>query len=210
MLGTGSASARIADHSEPRCNRIRDSMWLTWVLYGTVQATQALAGEQPSTDSALGASSKNSRDARAGTSLFSAFASPAFASSQSLATEAYSATEFRPRGNFDKLSAARTQESIIYAPMLQDNSLWQQLAEYRSQNRLRLLTLWQIRGSSISIQAGKRGVPSLQWSSSWVHREGDAASGLFDHLLPARRTGNASRGAPPRAVAVTASPKSPD
>ena len=215
MLETGPVSARIAGQSEPRCHRTRESMWLTWVLYGAVQATQAFGGEQPSTDSALSAGSKNSRDAKAGTSLFPGFVSPgfvspAFGSPLSLSAEAYSATEFRPRDRFDKLGAATTQVPIIDAPMLQDTSLWQQLAEYRTQNRVRLLTLWQIRGSSISLQAGKHGVPSLQWSTSLVRQEGVASGGgLFDHLLPSRHGSGNSRGASPRPAAVTPS-KFPD
>ncbi len=226
MLGTGLASARIAGQSEPRCHRSRESMVLTWVLFGAVQATQAFGGEQPPTDSALGAGSKNSRDARAGTSLPSVFMSPtfisrtftspvfappAFAPLQSPAADIYSATEFRPHGGFDKLGTARTQGPIIDAPMLQDTSLWQQLAEYRTQNRVRLLTLWQIRGSSISLQAGKRGVPSLQWSTSLVRQEGVASGGgLFDHLLPSRHGSGNSRGTAPRPATVTAPSRFPD
>jgi len=56
------------------------------------------------------------------------------------------------------------------------------LSEAKTQDRVRLLTLWQNRASSLSLQAGKRGAPSLQWSTPWMHR--DAASrGLFDRWL---------------------------
>jgi hypothetical protein len=208
MLVTGPVNATIAGDAEPRCNRIRESMLLTWVLYGVVRATQALAGEQPSnTDSALGAGAKNSRDTQAGTSLFSPLVSR-----QPLAdAEAYSATEFRPRrGGLDPLDSTRTQGPIIDAPLLQGTSVWEQLAEYRSQNRVRLLTLWQTRGSSLSLQAGKRGAPSLQWSTPWVHHENGASRGLFDRLLPSPRTGTSNaRGTLPRPV-ITAPPKSLD
>jgi hypothetical protein len=208
MLETGSVDATIAGDAEPRCSRIRESMLLTWVLYGVVRATQALAGEQPSnTDSALGAGTKNPRDTQAGTSLFSPFVSP-----QPLAdAEAYSPTEFRPRRRgFDQLDTARTQGPIIDTPMLQGTPVWQQLAEYRTQNRVRLLTLWQTKGSSLSLQAGKRGAPSLQWSTPWVHHEG-ASRGLFDPLLPSPRTGTGnSRGTVPRPTVITAPPKSLD
>jgi len=96
-------------------------------------------------------------------------------------------------------------------PMLQGTSVWEQLAEYRSQNRVRLLTLWQTKGSSLSLQAGKRGAPSLQWSTPWVHHEGGASRGLFDRLLPRPRTGTSnSRGTLPRPAAISAPPKSLD
>jgi len=202
MLETGPVNAT-------RCNRIRESMLLTWVLYGVVRATQALAGEQPSnTDSAPGAGAKNSRDTHAGTSFFSPFVS-----SQHLAgEEAYSPTEFRPRrSGFGQLDSARTQGPIIDTPMLQSTSVWEQLAEYRSQNRVRLLTLWQTRGSSLSLQAGKRGAPSLQWSTPWVHHEGGSSRGLFDRLLLSPHTGTSNpRGALPRPTAITTPPKSLD
>jgi hypothetical protein len=95
--------------------------------------------------------------------------------------------------------------------MLQDTSVWQQLAEYRSKGRVRLLTLWQTRGSSLSLQAGKRGAPSLQWSTPWVHHEGGPSRGLFDRLLPSPRTGAGnSRGTLPRPTVIAAPPKSVD
>jgi hypothetical protein len=182
-------------------------MLLTWVLYGVVRATQALAAEQPSnTDSALGAGAKNSRDAQVGTSMFSPFVS-----TRPLAgAEAYSPTEFRPRrGGFDKLDFSRTPGPIIDTPMLQGTSVWQQLAEYRSQDRVRLLTLWQTRGSTLSLQAGKRGAPSLQWSTPWVHHEGVASRGLFDRLLLSPRAGTGNpRGSLPRPTVITAPTKS--
>ena len=209
MLETGPVGATIAGVAKPRCNRIRESMLLTWVLYGVVRATQALAGEQPSnTDSALGAGAKNSRDPHAGASLFSPFVFPLPRAD----AEAYSPTEFRPRrSGFGQPDPARTQGAIIDTPMLQSTSVWEQLAEYRSQNRVRLLTLWQTKGSSLSLQAGKRGAPSLQWSTPWVHREGGSSRGLFDRLLPGPRTGTSnSRATLPRPTAITAPPKSKD
>jgi hypothetical protein len=181
-------------------------MLLTWVLYGVVRASQALAGEQPSSDdSTLGAGGKNSRDAQTGTSMFSA----PFVSAKPLAdAEAYSQTEFRPRKrSLDKLESARSEGSIIDTPMLQDTSVWQQLAESKSHDRVRLLTLWQTKGSSLSLQAGKRGAPSLQWSTPWAHQ--GASHGLFDRLLTARpRTGGSNPRSPPRPTITQAAAKS--
>lgn len=174
---------KIAGQSATRCSHIRENMLLTWVLYGLVHATQALAAEQPSnTESALKVGAKNSPGTQTGTSMFSV----PFAFAKPLAeVDAYSPTEFRPRKRSpDKLESAGSRSSIIDAPMLQSTSVWQHLAEYRSQDRVRLLTLWQTKGSSLSLQAGKHGVPSLQWSTPWAHQ--GASSGLFDRLLTAR------------------------
>jgi hypothetical protein len=85
------------------------------------------------------------------------------------------------------------------------------MADYKSQGRVRLLTLWQMRGSSLSLQAGRHGAPSLQWSTPWVHREG-TSRGLFDRLLamPARAAGNTLRSSVARPTSVAAQPKLQD
>jgi hypothetical protein len=202
MLESVPVNGTISGISKTRSGHIRDGMLLTWVLYGVVRASQALAGEQPSNnDSMLGAGGKNFRDAQTGT-MFSA----PFVSAKPLAdVEAYSQTEFRPRKrSLDRLESARSEGSIIDTPMLQDTSVWQQLAEYKSQNRVRLLTLWQTKGSSLSLQAGKRGAPSLQWSTPWAHQ--GASHGLFDRLLTARpRMGVSNSRSLPR-PAITQTP----
>jgi hypothetical protein len=71
-----------------------------------------------------------------------------------------------------------------------------------------LLTLWQTGGSSLSLQAGKGGAPSLQWSTPWVHREG-ASRGVFDHLLaePARAAANNLRSSISRPTGAAAQAK---
>jgi len=203
MLESGPVNGTIFGHSKARSGHIRDSMLLTWVLCGVVRASQALAGEQPSNnDSTPGAGGKKFWDTQTGTSVFST----PFVSAKPLANvEAYSQTEFRPRKrSLDKPESARSEGSIIDTPMLQDTSVWQQLAESKSQNRVRLLTLWQTKGSSLSLQAGRRGAPSVQWSTPWAHQ--GASHGLFDRLLTARpRIGGSNLGSLPR-PAITQMP----
>jgi hypothetical protein len=186
MLEIGPVKGTIARQPEARCRHIRDRMLVTWILCGVVRATQALAGEQaPNTDAPLGGA-KNSREAPTGTSMFAA----PFVSAKPPADEAFSKTEFRPRKrSIDILNSGRREASIIDAPMPQNTSVWQQMAEFKSQNRVRLLTLWQTQGSSLSLQAGKRGAPSLQWSTPWARHEGAVSHGLFDHLLTVPRMG---------------------
>jgi hypothetical protein len=186
---------RIAVQAGSPCRCIRESMLLTCVLYSVVHAAEALAGDQ------------SPRAAAA--SMFPA----AFTSMKPLSdVEAFSATEFRPRPHsLVAVDPSRGGRSVLDAPMLKGSSLWQQMGEYRSQDRLRLLTLWQTRGSSLSLQAGKRGAPSLQWSTPWVHREG-ASRGLFDHLLtaPARFAGSAPRSNAAHPATAALSPKPAD
>ena len=99
----------------------------------------------------------------------------------------FSATEFRPRKSATQVAdPARPSGSVLDAPMRQGTSVWQQLAQSKAQDRVRLLTLWQTQGSTLSLQAGRHGAPSLQWSTPWVNRE-DVSRGLFDRLLFAPR-----------------------
>lgn len=192
MSEIGRVNAANAGSAARRCNIIRENVVLTLVLCSVVRATQALAGDQPSNvDSA------------------SMFPAP-FVSAKPLADDGFSATEFRPRKHdVVGLDSARSGASIIDAPMLRSTSVWQQLADSKSQDRVRLLTLWQTRGSSLSLQAGRRGAPSLQWSTPWVHREGGTSQGLFDRLLavPVRAAGNNLRSSVARATGVAAQPK---
>ncbi|MEA3160130.1 MAG: hypothetical protein QOD95_1678 [Gammaproteobacteria bacterium] len=196
-------NAAIAGGAERRCNIMRENALLTLVLSSVVRATQALAGDQPSNvDSAL---KHEPHDLRA---LQSAATRP-FVSVNPLANDAFSATEFRPRrpGVMD-LDSPRSGTFIIEAPMLKNMSVWQHMADYKSQGRVRLLTLWQTGGSSLSLQAGKGGAPSLQWSTPWMHHEG-ASRGVFDHLLaePARAAANNLRSSISRPTGATAQAK---
>ncbi|HEY2780137.1 MAG TPA: hypothetical protein VGI90_05160 [Steroidobacteraceae bacterium] len=119
----------------------------------------------------------------------------------------FSATEFRPRKPaLIGADSATRPPSIIDAPMPKDTSIGRQLAEFKTQDRVRLLTLWRSSASSLSLQAGKRGMPSLQWSTPWMHR--DAVSrGLFDRFLTPR-AGGGVRTSVPRQSATLASSQS--
>jgi hypothetical protein len=145
----------------------------------------------------------------------SLFAPPLFAPSlesapSALEPEAFSATEFRPRKHgLLEITAGGRESTLRDMPRLQDTSVARQMAEFKSQDRLRLLTLWQSHASSLSLQTGKRGAPSLQWSTPWMHR--DAGSrGLFDRLLSVspRGTFGAARGNAPRQAGSLAPSKS--
>ncbi len=102
----------------------------------------------------------------------------------------FSTTEFRPRKRtvFDRDPAL---SAFTDAPMIHYTTVWQQLSEYKSHNRVQVLTLWESSGSSVSLQAGKRGDPSLQWTSRLMNR-GGSTRGLLDRFFSASIAGAAS------------------
>lgn len=113
----------------------------------------------------------------------SLFAPPLISSLQFSVPQTPSATEFRPRRRgLPAADSPIATASVFDAPMLQDTSIARQMAESKSLDRVRLLTLWQSRASSVSLQAGRHGAPSLQWSTPWMHREA-TSRGLFDRLI---------------------------
>jgi hypothetical protein len=149
--------------------------------------------------------------ARAQISAPSFPASFAFSAPRSEAQE-FSPSEFRARkADLFQATYARSKDYIFDAPMLRDTSLAHELSEAKSQDRVRLLTLWQSRASSLSLQAGRHGSPSLQWSTPWMRR-GVSSRGLFDRLLPASPGGLVStvRGAASRQAGATAPAKTLD
>ena len=202
------ASARSAGYSS-----IRDGIVLTVVLYALVRASQAVAGDHASTaDVRLAPDHAQARQPLPSAARLS---TPVLSTDRSFTdADGFSATEFRPRRHDSAAAELSASESFANnTPMLQGTSVWQRMAEYKSQDRVRVLTLWETRGSTFSLQAGKRGGPSLQWSSRRMNRDG-ATRGLLDRLVAAalRETGNrdsgiSSRPSPVRSIAATAAIK---
>jgi hypothetical protein len=177
-----------------RRSGIRESVLLGLVLFTLVRTSEALAGDQGAVTLAPGAPQPG------GTPLTqwapSAWTPSAWAPSNTLALSApallnepmptanqeFSTTEFRPRKHtvFDSDPAAG---AFGDAPMLRGTTVWQRMSDYRSHDRVRVLTLWETSGSTVSLQAGKRGDPSLQWTSRAMNH-GGSTRGLLDRLLP--------------------------
>lgn len=177
-----------------RSNGLCECLVVALVLYSLVPDT-ASAGDQPQ-----GPDARRNIDPQK--TALAQIAAPTFPApfvfyAPRAEMQVISPTEFRPRKpGLLEAAAVRSEASVIDAPMLRDTSMARELSEAKTQDRVRLLTLWQSRASSLSLQAGKRGAPSLQWSTPWMHR--DAASrGLFDRLLLAapRSFGSTVRGA---------------
>jgi hypothetical protein len=105
----------------------------------------------------------------------------------------FSTKDFRPRGRslFEGPRLNITDDALI-----DDTTVWQRLADYRIHNRLQLLTLWKSGASTVSLQAGRRGDPTLQWTSHLMNR-GAATRGLLDRWFNVSEfsTSRASRSA---------------
>jgi hypothetical protein len=97
------------------------------------------------------------------------------------ATQAFSATDFRPRKRtvFDRDPVVSVFGD---SPLLRTTTVWQRMSEYKSHDRVQLLTLWESSGSTVSLQAGHHGDPSLQWTSR-VMNHGGSTQGLLDRLF---------------------------
>lgn len=96
-------------------------------------------------------------------------------------SRAFSSTDFRPRGH----SIFDTDPGIANANdrLMVDKTVWQQLQEYRTRDRVRVMTLWESAASNVSIQTNRKGDPSLQWTSRLMNR-GGATRGLLDRWSP--------------------------
>jgi hypothetical protein len=194
-----SVDATICAQRQSHGGGLRESLLAMLVLYGLLPC-DAFAGEQPRDAHAPRDAAAGKFQARLPEHLFPAPFAYEPARSEQLT---FSATEFRPRkhGLLDA-DPARSEASVIDAPIRRDTSLAREIAEFKTQDRLRLLTLWQNRASSLSLQAGKHGTPSLQWSTPWMHRD-VSSRGLFDRLVSPRNFGAAfPRGAARQAATI--------
>jgi hypothetical protein len=162
----------VSRHVAPACCGTRhrgvcDGMIAGLVLLTLVRSTEALAGEQAPPP--LSASM-----------LMLPVPAP-YRAVDRPESKTFSTQEFRPRGPslLEKDSHPGAPDD---APTLRATTVWQRLSEYRSRDRVRLVTLWETDGSSISLQASKKGDPSLQWTSRFMNR-GGATRGVFDQFL---------------------------
>jgi hypothetical protein len=156
-----------------------------------VRTGEALAGEQaPITyatlDPGIGIARQSSPPVRSLITAPEFFAAPTVADNQ-----LFSTTDFRPRKRtvFDRDPVAN---SFGDAPMLRGTTVWQRMSEYKSRDRVRLLTLWESNASTVSLQAGRKGDPSLQWTSRSMNI-GGSTRGLLDRLFSVSLAGAGNR-----------------
>jgi hypothetical protein len=156
----------------------RDGVLIGLMLLTLARSGEALAGDQASI-AALDTGLNPLRQ-------FSQAARPMLASTVDLTAPAagdyrtFSATDFRPRKRavFDSDPVSAFDDASLF----RSTTVWQRLSEYKSHDRVQLLTLWESSGSTVSLQAGRRGDPSLQWTSRLMNR-GGSTQGLLDRLF---------------------------
>jgi hypothetical protein len=168
-----------------------DKLLVGLLLLTVVRSGEALAGEQtPLAGDPLKPDFNiaERRSALAGPMN----SAPASFQGAALPSSSFSPRDFRPRGRSILEKEAAPFGTREDTPMLGATTVWQRLSEYRAHNRVRLLTLWEAGGGSVSLQAGRKGDPSLQWTSRLMNR-GGATRGLLDHMFSTSLAG-AGRG----------------
>lgn len=170
-----------------RCNGVHDRTLLGLLFFSLIRAGEALAGDhaaitRAAADPMIAESRQPSPAATAAVTNLEFFTVP-----KTTDVKIYSPTDFRPRKPtvFDRDPAVST---LGDAQLLHGTTVWQRLSEYRSHDRVRLLTLWESSGSAVSLQAGKRGEPSLQWNSRLMNHDG-STRGLLDRLFSVSLSG---------------------
>ena len=187
---------------------VREKMLMTLVLYTLARSGEAFAGDAaPGADSAAKALDAHHAVRVPAPALIP---DPAVAVKQVSAAAPISPSEFRPRATAPFETEARRGGFVMDEPMLANSTVWQNLEQFRSADRVRLLTIWQTRASTVSLQADKHGGPSLQWSSPWMIRGRDS-HGLLDRLFNVPSRGAiASRGISARPTTTLSPPKPPE
>jgi hypothetical protein len=161
-----------------RCGGAREALIVAMLLYGLAQSGEALAGDQSASVV------KDIQPIVGGTPLSMAFAPTAATLAAAAGNDhEYSTTDFRQRktGTLNSPSSREIEPAFESQP-LHATSAWQRLADYRAQGRIQLVTLWESSRSTVSLQSGKHGGPSLQWSSRVMNR-GGATRGLLDRFV---------------------------
>jgi hypothetical protein len=192
--------------SAARCPAVRDRFLLGLVAITLVRAGEALAGEQAPEAGIVGGFEPS--DAHQSTTLPSSWFAAPGTYSRAVAPEgsSFSKEEFRPRGR--SISESSAHADLGDDKLINDTTVWQRLSEFKAHDRVRVITLWQSGLSAVSLQAGKKGSPSLQWTSRLMN-SGEAAQGLLDRLLPADSSGGKGAGAAGVAHPVTHSASPP-
>jgi hypothetical protein len=174
-----------------RSSGAREMLILAALMYGLAQGSEAFAADQPV--DVL----KNMQPLVGGKPLPMQFAPV------SRLDEFEPAADLgrRKSAGYDALSPT-VAESLLPSQPSQVVSAWQRLADYRSQGRVQLLTLWASPRNMVSLQAGRHGGPSLQWSSRVMNR-GGATRGLLDRFVASSlgAVGFGSKTAPLRSAA---------
>jgi hypothetical protein len=179
-----------------RCENSRDRLLLGLALVAIAVAGATMAGEQAAITAVKPLEAVKLDPAIASFIPISPAAGPVtpapgdFTLPTANGIPVYSTTEFRPRKR-TVLDSDPVVSSFSDSTMIHSTTVWQRLSDYKSHDRVQVLTLWQTSGSSVSLQAGRRGDPSLQWTSRLMNH-GGSTQGLLDRLFSVSIAGAAS------------------
>jgi hypothetical protein len=203
LAGSNMATGETMDDSPLDCPAApaagaREALLIVMLMYGLAQGGESFAADQASNVV------KEIQPLVGGKPLPMAFMP------NSTASDAEPSANFQRRRPELDFSAPVERASALQAQPLQTVPSWQHFADYRAQGRVQVLTLWQSTRSTLSLQAGRHGGPSLQWSSRVTNR-GPATRGLLDRFVSLGAASLASRTAhgfatTPAAKAIGATP----
>jgi len=173
-----------------RANRLCDGLVVGLILWTLVHTTEALAAEQTLP---LAAAPLQDFDGLHEIIPLTVAMSPAPAPylpsvAGAPGTPSWPAHDFRARPHTG-LDGGADVSAFDTQPTTGNGTVWQRLSEFRTHDRFRVVTLWETGGNSLSLQAGRKGDPTLQWTSRLTGR-GPSTRGLLDDLF-SRYPGNA-------------------
>jgi hypothetical protein len=189
--------------SAARAPAVYDHVFVGLILWTLVHTTEALAGEPgPLAGSAARPDLNYSRQVTPASMLMLWVPAP-YRALDLPDADAVSTREFRPRRQPAQSVDSRT-DAVDQEPIMNRTTVWQRLSDFRIRNRVRLVTLWETGGNSLSLQAGSKGGPTLQWTSRLMNR-GRVSHGLIDELFSTSFDGAVGRGLhlAPRAANAT-------
>lgn len=170
---------------------IYDAAFLGLVFFTLGHATQALAGDQAQPPGGENLRPGSARQPMPTFSWMMPVPDPFHVIDRAQPASDPS-SEFRPRRGSspqqEAPSKAADDESIM-----RGRSIWDRLAESQSREGVQLFTLWQTGGNSLSLQAGRKGGPTIQWTSRLMSRSA-ASHGLLDDLFSSTLGRAAGRG----------------
>ncbi len=170
-----------------RCVGVCGGVLIAWTILAIPHPSEVRAAEPPFADASPEKSDFNAArlpapaSASASPSAFTLSLPPSYQFGDLPGFKPLPGTDFRPRGRsiLEKESRPGAADD---APMLRGTTVWQRMGDFRSRDRVRVVTLWETGGSSVSLQAGRKGNPSLQWTSRLMNR-GGATRGLLDQAF---------------------------
>jgi len=167
--------------SKTRPQGVCDRMLMGFVLWTLVHTTEALAGDQVQPAAEPKHPVNVSRPTVPQSAAMTRIPVPY---QPVILPEApvYSLRDFRPRGPSLSETSTRAVTGTGELPLMNNTTIWQRLSDYRTHDRFSLVTLWETGGNSLSLQAGRKGDPTIQWTSRLMSHPG-AGRGLLDELF---------------------------